>query len=499
MKSPLEQIKEELKEKPFISFLNSLCLLLTLILTFINNLTSIVKVAFHSDINFSALFLIIFFVVRFYLNNLQKRRSHKYLRIFKNLTWLILLIPIYFTIKFLVGLKNKELGCDIKSKKTGVFITRFAPISVDDAFASTLYGKLNSRFQDNQAVNVRRLNKVILETDENYLDTIKATFSKNCCKSGLFIFGDRKDNNSFNCRVYSYKFLNFNAQSVQASDKLIIYIQNPDQLNFTIESEAQIISDFTFGLLYYGKGDYTISNKSLIAALSQNKNQKNFQFISYCHMYIGENYGKAGETSKAIEEYKNGIVADSTNEYLHYNLGTMYTKAGKFSDAYKEFDIAEKLDSRLKNPLIDFKLAPKKGNQNAIVIDTKPIDSSRNNINYSKNASLAPLWSERCYVISNKEKFGVINSEGDTLAKCVYDEINEYSNKGVECFVLIVDKRYGAVIHKHFNDGYILHELPLEYSDHSIYSAIDFCINNHLGSKEEFHKRHNLVAPLPGK
>jgi tetratricopeptide (TPR) repeat protein len=486
-------IVKNLTKHPYFSIFGSISSILLLV----GNLSLAIKATLLSPFNISLLCILVFFFVRgLFINILSKQeQSIKLIKFAKVGVWgviILLFVPIYYLGLFFIGKIQTKQSCETNRTKIGLIIANFSKSKdEDDGFSSTLFGKLNSKLQDVDTINLKRQDRYISESSENYLDTIKKVFENNCSQSGLLVFGNRKDDKLFNCRIYSLNYLNFNKQSFKTRDKMIIYLQNPNILNFSIENEAAIISEFIYGLLYYHKGDYKLSSSSLKSALKQNKNPSNIQFISICHLFMGNSESAQGQYSKAIDEYKSGISSDFANSYLHYNLATMFNELGKISEAYKEYEIAQKLNHNLKNPLMNLIINLKDKNSILFSLPTYNFLKHGRNRSIDTSKKVEKNWYERCFIISKNNRFGVVNNEGDTLASCIYDDIeyNFYNNS--DCFVLISEKRYGSVIHKHRTDGYILHKLPLEYSKHTIYKAMEVCVDNHLGIvKAEFYPKH---------
>jgi tetratricopeptide (TPR) repeat protein len=486
---------------------------LTLVATAINELLSLIKVSSTFQINISIVVITFFFGLRTFFKQVEIKKEPKFgvninvfsdkairvARLGKYLVYVLLLIPIYFAAVFWVGRINASQECTIKGNKLALFIANFSEEkNYDDGFTSALYGRLNSELQKTDTINLLQLDKYISESSENYLDTIKTAFASNCAKSGLFVFGNRKDNKQFNCRIYSFNFLNFNKQRFTIADNTIIYIQHPEILDFTIENEASIVSDFIFGLLHYRSGNYILSSASITAALNENKNKRNAQFISICHLFIGANYSKLGKIAKAVDEYKAGLLLDSTNEYLHYNVATLYDSIGNRKEAFKHYEIAQQLNAKLKNPLheLDRKYSRRVGFTNS----TDSSYSFKSDIKFDSIQQATTDWIEKYYHLYTNDKEGVMNSDGDTIVTCSYDEIQKGQYKSVDYFVVKSGKKYGAIIHKHHKDGYNLHQLKMEYSLSTVFKAVEDCIDgNHVRRDMYFFPHHKPDFDVAGK
>ncbi len=397
------------------------------------------------------------------------------------LTLSCLLIP--GTIQTIRNIKSDKQICQENRKKMGLIIASFKPLKDDnDEFSSTLYGDLNSDLQFVDTINLQKITKFIPD-DKNYLTTIKQTFEESCNGRGLIIFGNSNNQNSFNCRIYSYNFMNFKAQVFsKTSDKAIIYIQNPNLLNFNIDYEANMVSKFIYGLLYSKQEDYQKSNESIKYALRLNKNNGNTQFISMCHLFIGNNLLKENKIQLALKEYTIGISKDPNNPYLHYNIAAINSNKGDITYAFKEYEAAHKINDTLENPLKHLKTLTQSS-----FVNVKPIkrayktkkNVSNDTLNHDSTVIVPQNWEEQCYTKIENNKYGVINNKGATIIKFEYDEIISYPYKNADCFIVRLNNRYGAIIHSHNNIGYHLSYIKVEYSEvYRVKEQVQSCVDN---------------------
>ena len=462
----------------------------------IDNIIALINKFFFTHITISI--LVILFIL-FFSNvfkdvesnqSLYSKRLIKFVKIGKYLLYLLLLIPGFYLYTYVKSIKSQEQLCNENKKKTGLLIANFTEVQgVKDGFTSNLFGKLNADLQNNSSINLRQLPKFITENDVNYLDTIKNTFSENCSNSGLIVFGNSNYEKSFNCRIYSYNYLNFATKGFsKTKDSTIIYIQNPDiiktphQINFTIDDEASVVSDFILGLLFNHEGNYNASTKSITKALKGNTNPANNQFLAFCHLFIGNNSFKQKNISNAITEYKAGILSDSVNDNLHYNLAVAYRQNGKIMEADSEYKVAQDLNKTLKNPLHEIRTLA--NNNMPMILKSKRIEKSKRKIDLKvdtgKKIPILVDWEEHCFTIKINNKYGVINNMGDTIVSCQYDDIESYPRKNADCYILKLNNKYGAIIHVHSVEGYYTKQLiPIEYSIRTIYGAVDNCVDNH--------------------
>lgn len=75
------------------------------------------------------------------------------------------------------------------------------------------------------------------------------------------------------------------------------------------------------------------------------KANTNTPLTAAAYSLMGSIYGNAKQLPKAIEAYKNGIKADSTNQRIYYNLGIVQYRSKLYPDAEQSFTGAIKRDS----------------------------------------------------------------------------------------------------------------------------------------------------------
>ncbi|WP_158989049.1 WG repeat-containing protein [Mucilaginibacter sp. L196] len=404
-----------------------------------------------------------------------------------SIVFLLIVIPVYLlqpAYKLLIKLtESDEQLCKDNLKKKGLYIANFSSTPGQfDGFTSSLFGRLNSVLQNVDTLNVKELSNFINETDPDYLNKIKSIFSNNCNKAGLIIFGNRQDNTFFNCRIYSFNFLNYKAKGFsKTKDSTIIYIQNPKTLHFTIDYETNVVSKFILGLLYRNNGNYILSIKLLKQALKLNKNTENKQFISLCHLFIGNDLLNQGLPVEAKKEYKIGEQFNPNNEWIHYNIGASDNAEKDTAGAFKQYSIAESINPSLKNPFDKIYNEHKIITYNLSINKHLSLKKNDSIINKSKIDTTVD-WEEHCYISSAHtkiKKYGVINNKGDTIIKFQYDTIENYIYKKADCFIVKSNGKYGAIIHKHRYYGWDIWPIKVEYSLDMIKYVIENCVDHH--------------------
>ncbi|GAA3973854.1 hypothetical protein GCM10022210_25070 [Mucilaginibacter dorajii] len=364
--------------------------------------------------------------------------------------------------------KNIDELCSENRKKTNILIANFIKKTDgdDDDFSTLLYGKLDSYTQNDDSINLKRIDKYISVNGKEYRDSVGKVFQENCSNTGLLIFGKRKDSNFFLCRIYSQNFFNQKTRYFYRENKNIIYIENPDILDFSIKSEVKIISTFIMGLLRYHNNDFESSNKLIDSALRLNKNKDDQQFVTICHLFKGDNFIRSNQPLKAVAEYQCGLLSDPNNLYLHHNLGVIYLKLGKEKDAKVEFETAKRINKGAKDSIISIypiylsKKRPIKKDSFFIRRDSGTIIGD---ILPKRKGQLKDWAKEECNVFYDNGNYGVMNNNGDTIVRGRYKSIEKFIYKNVDCFITFSGYKYGIVFHRHLDDGFSTFEIIPEY------------------------------------
>jgi tetratricopeptide (TPR) repeat protein len=406
-------------------------------------------------------------------------------RIARRICYIFYLLPLGLIAHILISINNESDNenrlCMQKNKQLGIIITSFDTLKHNaDGFSSSLYGRLNSDLQFTDTVNLVEDERFIQE-DQNDSASIKQTFEDHCSNHGLIIFGNRNDKDKFNCRIYSLNFLNFRATAYsKTKDKAIIYIQSPNVLNFTIDYESQVLAKFIFGLLYLKAGKFDLSIKSIKQSLKLNTNKNNTSYISMCHLFLGNNYLGKKDTANALKEYTLGKKTDPGNAFVFYNSAAVNNSNGNISSAFLDYQAANQIDNELKNPLKKIKNNPSIQRMKKNKIALKEPEKIALMSDTIKKVVAPVNWEEHYFTFQVNKKYGVLNNRGDTLVKCKFDEIISYVYKDADCFIVKLNNKYGAVIHKHTDYGYTLNNVKLEYPTLSrIMETCQYCVDHH--------------------
>lgn len=108
-----------------------------------------------------------------------------------------------------------------------------------------------------------------------------------------------------------------------------------------IEPEnVQVNYQLAFTLFASGKGPEGLPYLDKVI-----KANTNTPLTAAAYSLMGSIYGNSKQLPKAIEAYKNGIKADSTNQRIYYNLGIVQYRSKLYPDAEQSFVSAIKRDS----------------------------------------------------------------------------------------------------------------------------------------------------------
>jgi hypothetical protein len=194
----------------------------------------------------------------------------------------LLLIPLCLAISFFI---TKSSKCNGFKNDVGVIITSFTN-SNDDDFSYKLFKILDAELESNDTVSAIRSEKFINAGSNSYKDTLKELFNSNCFEKGLLVFGKRSElSRLFDCSIFINNVSRIN-ESIGVQNRKIINLQNPDLINFSIESQAQIVSEFILGLLYYNSKNFQLSKNKFQHCLELSSNE-NGALKSNCALFIG--------------------------------------------------------------------------------------------------------------------------------------------------------------------------------------------------------------------
>jgi tetratricopeptide (TPR) repeat protein len=206
------------------------------------------------------------------------------------------------------------------------------------------------------------------------------------------------------------------------------------------------------GLLYYNSENNELSKAKFRQSLESNTNQGNQRFQSYCHLFLGNVNFKERKYEDAINEYKRGISADSLNAYLHFNLAAALLFNADSNASFEEYQIASSINSNLVNPLreMDDTLPKQQSNSSKVIVKKQYVNTQVKktdtvNTVFVPQKQNSTIASSDYSIVDKDNLFGVLNSKGDTLIKCIYESLDTFSYKGKTFFIIKSNAKYGAI------------------------------------------------------
>lgn len=457
----MKEISETLKGKlgNYISSIELIVGLTTLLI----GLSTLFSKILESKYNIAIILLAFFFIIRTTVKQIIKKpidsdtaktrtKTLRILKFVKYGSYLFLVFPIFLVVSFFIPKKGKD--CSQNKTKFGLLITNFSKSDDDDDFSYKVFSLLDAELQNNDSIIPKRLTKYVNTATTNYKDTILNLFQDDCFNHGILAFGKRSlESKLFDCNIYINNLtrLNYNLSQVKSN---IIYIQNPNLINFSLDYQAETIAEFILGLLYYNSNSSEISKQKFIHSLNLSQKEGNTKFKSYCHLFIGNNAFDESQYEVAVNEYKNGIIQDSLSSYLHYNLGLALLKLKDSISANKEFKIASILNKNMPNPIRLNSVLDAVTNSKQKIIENKesvdsiiPPKSSIKNPTTVQKIQTKLIWKNGVAIVSNiSNKFGVINLKGDTVIRCIYESIQDFPYKDKYYFFIVQsNSKFGAL------------------------------------------------------
>lgn len=242
---------------------------------------------------------------------------------------------------------TKNTPCTFKGVPIGVVVSKFAPS--DDNFSRMVHSNLVEKNLDDSIYTVERVDKFYF--DRVTKSHFKVDIDSLCLNSGLIISGIwNSDDRAFDTKI---RFHNFATDLIKGRSfkNSTLPIRNPNIEEFSIDNQAEILSDFIYALLSYYENDFAKAKEGFMNVLAMNKNERNNRFISYCHTFLGNIYVN-DQPQKAYEQYKRAYDNYNLNHSAHSNLIFSLFSSKNYREAKKyleTFDVKPKsqMDSLL--------------------------------------------------------------------------------------------------------------------------------------------------------
>lgn len=460
MKKTLEVFKAiNSKNEGLIKFMSGLT---TVILSIITFLTKVLETKLNISLFLIGLLIITQRVCKEIINSKREafgiitatysKRSILIGKIVKYSSWCLLIFPAVVLINTIIP-KKKE--CNSQMPNLGVLITNFTN-STENDFSYKLFTTLCSKLQDIDTIKPIQVDHFVNLSKLNYQDSLTNTFKKNCVNHGLLVFGKRNEQTKlFDCSIFIHNLTQLKNTS-DINKQNILFLQNPDQVNFSLDDQANIVSEFIMGLLFYNSHNYDYSINSFNQVLNSSSNTHS-KIRSFCHFYLGNNLIQQKKTMEAINAYKLGLDLDSLNSFLHYNLGLALAMRSDSLNAFQEFEYAIKLNPKFSNPIKN--LITQNSNQIELASniskkisksstpETSTTGSQTEEIRPNINTQTIKRTNAEFAIKNNGTKYGVVDSTGETVITFAFDSIDPkiFDYQGFRFFIVQRGGKYGAM------------------------------------------------------
>lgn len=362
---------------------------------------------------------------------------------------IIWIYPIFLIYLFFSSFNTR---CNSDSK-VGILVTSFSTIS-DDDFSYKLFHILEDKFQSTDSISIVKADKFINPSGNKYIDTFKRLSNENCISKGLLVFGKRSEQSKlFDCNIYVHNLPNISTDTIRAKRSDILFLQNPDVLNFSIDEQAAKISEFIQGLLYLNGENQELA-RGCFQRASNISGVKNNRFISHCMFFIGNSFAKQHNYSEAIKFYKNGLNLDSINAYMHFNLGTVLLLSKDSASAFTEYTFANRINPYFVNPIQNY--IHKKTLPEPIIVSPSPAieNSAAEKEGKEEEEEISNANTENKEVKDDtvtfkmfycNSKIGIKDSKGKTILDCKFDYAGQpFNYKDHNYFIVGISNKFGA-------------------------------------------------------
>ncbi len=184
------------------------------------------------------------------------------------------------------------------------------------------------------------------------LDNLEKLVNSQCHNRGLLVFGKRSvESELFDCTVYISKNLQTTFIEQNLSNQKFVRLRNPADIQFSIDKQTEIVSQFLLLLLDYYKGNFDesivrVEHLRKLPVWSQSSELKAFCQIYEANSYLGKN-----EIDKARTVYSEALRDTLDNALIHHNYAQLELVLGDSSFAFQHFEIARSLNPGFENPI----------------------------------------------------------------------------------------------------------------------------------------------------
>jgi len=454
MEPNLIEQKQVPENSPKPWFTNELFNLVLGIISAVTGVFGVFATALESSLGISILCISLFFIIQWItLRNIKKIKTvsgglkaaarmngvaaAKTIRILSFAFWIF---PVYTAIRSF----NEHNRCR-ENNQLGIVISNFSA-TADDDFSYKLTSTLSSDLEHVDSISIVRDARFIQFGAKDHKKQLTDGLADNCFNSGILVFGKHSlESKVFDCNIYLSNLHALGSKNVITGPTGIIYLQNPDIINFSVDKEAQLVSSFIYSLLDYSAGNYEKSSERLRGIITEHSNVSR-KFDSYCKLFLGNSLLRSARPIEAAEVYQSAIVADSLNPFVHYNLGSCFLALQDSLNAQRAFSNASRLNPKLDQPLAGFIATTKAPNYSEDTPEGEVNKTSRSR-HFQGLEEDEDGFSGEFTILVRQQKHGIINRKGDTIVPLKYDYINPYPfmHRNRKFFIIQFDNLFGAL------------------------------------------------------
>jgi len=260
----------------------------------------------------------------------------------------LLLIPIPIFIYYLE--RNDDI-CQGTVHTPLVVITNFSP-GQDDDFSYAVISAIGAKTDVLDSIELLSLDTFInqqLLLDKTALNSLMLA---SCHDKGLVVYGKRSVNGKyFECTIYVSSELQKQFANISSRNSNLIRVKNPDEINFSIEKQSEVVAQVVLSLLDYYRGKFRQSTRRFgeLTEIVKNSGQQDLIYLS--SVLWANSIAFDQGLDAGINAYKS-IVRDSIqNPLISYNYAQLCLANNDSATAYAFFEQANMLDFHYTNPL----------------------------------------------------------------------------------------------------------------------------------------------------
>lgn len=251
----------------------------------------------------------------------------------------------------------------IYSNNMAIIITKFTrdtdPFSID--LSESLEGHKKEPLFD--SIDVKTSDEFIRKYTKDCDTTIEHIFELNKYKKGLLVLGSKSSDGAkerhqdvfFNCYIFINKLSNLHIDTrkirTELSNDKVLYLKKEPYISFDHSIQADTLSKFILGLLYFNADKLDESDKIFTEIKNWGMLAGQEELVANCDHWLGKGKIKKGRINDAIELFKDGIARDTTNPYLYNALASLCYYKKDTVEAYNYFSKAYLLDKSFDIPI----------------------------------------------------------------------------------------------------------------------------------------------------